>query len=295
MQEFLRIGTCSWKYDSWIGLIYTEAGRHNYLQEYSQHYSTVEIDQWFWSLFDGKKPVLPNPKTVQEYVDAVPDHFEFTVKVPNSITLTHYYQSANGHSLQANPYFLSNDLFEAFLASLAPMHQQIGQLMFQFEYLNKQKMADQLLFMQRFGDFIANCPAGFPYAIEIRNPHYLNEKYFAYLQSKNLAHVFLQGYYMPSIVSVFSQHKSHIEKNAIIRLHGPNRKQMEEMTGNQWSEIVAPRDAELSEIARMVLEMIEKKIKIFFNVNNHYEGSAPKTIARFEALLQKANAQDRKG
>ena len=48
-KSFLHIGTCSWKYDSWRGIVYSDLKEKNYLREYSQHYSTVEVDQWFWS------------------------------------------------------------------------------------------------------------------------------------------------------------------------------------------------------------------------------------------------------
>ena len=51
----IRIGTCSWKYDSWRGLVYRDQAKKNYLQEYSELYDTVEIDQWFWSLFGTGK------------------------------------------------------------------------------------------------------------------------------------------------------------------------------------------------------------------------------------------------
>ena len=85
----LRLGTCSWKYDSWKGLIYDPAktySPHDYLSDYARHFSTVEIDEWFWSLFPtGLK--LPNPETVKAYAESVPDDFQFTVKAPNSITL----------------------------------------------------------------------------------------------------------------------------------------------------------------------------------------------------------------
>jgi uncharacterized protein YecE (DUF72 family) len=67
----LLIGTCSWKYDSWKGIIYPEFGELNYLEEYSEHYKTVEIDQWFWSLF-------PEEKTVEAYKVSIPDDFLFT-------------------------------------------------------------------------------------------------------------------------------------------------------------------------------------------------------------------------
>jgi uncharacterized protein YecE (DUF72 family) len=47
----LRTGTCSWKFPSWHGLVYSAPKGIDYLAEYAHHYNTVEIDQWFWSLF----------------------------------------------------------------------------------------------------------------------------------------------------------------------------------------------------------------------------------------------------
>ncbi|NCQ18461.1 MAG: DUF72 domain-containing protein [Ignavibacteria bacterium] len=82
-----RIGTCSWKYDSWKGIIYSAKAEQNYLDEYSKHFNTVEIDQWFWSLLSEKRIILPKETDVKLYADSVPDDFKFTIKIPNSITL----------------------------------------------------------------------------------------------------------------------------------------------------------------------------------------------------------------
>ena len=87
----LRIGTCSWKYDSWIGLIYSDKAKQNYLKEYSQHYDTVVVDQWFWFLFDGSPLKMPEPYAVENYAESVADDFKFTVILPNCLILTHYY------------------------------------------------------------------------------------------------------------------------------------------------------------------------------------------------------------
>ena len=89
----LRVGTCSWKYDSWKGLIY-ERGKHyrpdDYLADYAKVLDTVEVDQWFWSLFPGTVR-LPESRTVRLYEKSVPAGFNFTVKAPNALTLTHFY------------------------------------------------------------------------------------------------------------------------------------------------------------------------------------------------------------
>jgi uncharacterized protein YecE (DUF72 family) len=139
-EDFIRIGTCSWKYDSWQGLVYPRGKEINYLKEYSTHFSTVEIDQWFWSLFKGDTVVLPKAEVVKEYARSVPPGFTFSIKVPNSITLTHHYNKKKNAPLVPNPHFLSTELMEKFLQTLEPLGDHIGPVMFQFEYLNKNKM-----------------------------------------------------------------------------------------------------------------------------------------------------------
>jgi uncharacterized protein YecE (DUF72 family) len=280
----LRIGTCSWKYDSWKGLVYSSAKPANFLEEYSRKYNTVEIDQWFWSLYDPNKPILPNPKTVDEYSNSVPDDFKFTVKIPNSITLTHLYERDASGTLIPNPWFLNRDLFSKFLESIQPLKHKLGPLMFQFEYLNKQKMSSQQVFLERFASFVKNVDRTFEYAIEIRNPYYLNKSYFDFLRKNDLRMVFLQGYFMPPVWDLFSKFKDIIEKTVVIRLHGTERKEIEEKTGSNWSKIMTPRDSELQKVFEMVQELKINEVGTYINVNNHYEGSAPLTIQKLESF-----------
>ncbi|MGB3212979.1 MAG: DUF72 domain-containing protein [Desulforhopalus sp.] len=288
--QHLRIGTCSWKYDSWQGIIYPENKPFNYLKEYSRHYNTVEVDQWFWSLFAGDKAVLPKPSVVQEYADSVPAGFQFGIKVPNSITLTHHYKKSKADPLAPNPRFLSVDLMNRFLERIEPLSRNMGPLMFQFEYLNKQKMPGGLKqFIDLFGDFAEQLPTGFQYSIETRNPNYLNRTYFDFLNSYGnhggFHHVFLQGYYMPSIFDLYENHKDQLKKMAVIRLHGPDRKGIEKQTGKDWSQVVAPKDEDITSLIEMLSDMDSQGIESFVFVNNHFEGSAPRTIAKIEEAL----------
>ena len=53
-REHLRVGTYSRKSDWWKGLVYrpgTDYGPLDYLPDYARHLSTVEVHQWFWSLY----------------------------------------------------------------------------------------------------------------------------------------------------------------------------------------------------------------------------------------------------
>ncbi len=279
----LKIGTCSWKYPSWQGMVYSADKDINYLAEYSRKYATVEVDQWFWSLFKGGKVKLPDPDDVRNYRDSVPKGFRFTVKVPNSITLTHHYKKTKTDPLEKNPYFLSVPLFQEFLNLLEPIHDCLGPLIFQFGYLNKQMVKSQKEFLESMSKFVSEIPDNHTYAIETRNQNYLNPSYFDMLNSHHLAHVFLQGYWMPDITTIYDKYHRQISQldTAIIRLHGSERKGIEKMTGDKWDQIVSPKDKEIKKIAAMTSSLIQEGLNVFVNVNNHYEGSAPKTLDRF--------------
>lgn len=263
--------------------MYPDTGNIDYLREYSRKYDTVEIDQWFWSLHGPGKVTLPRPAVVRGYVEAVPEDFKFTVKAPNSITLTHYYRGSKSEPLLANPHFLSAEVFGRFLDLLSPMKQSLGPIMFQFEYLNRKKMASRDEFVERFGAFASSLPGGYTYCIETRNPNYLNRSYFDFLSANGLGHVFIQGYYMPSIFEIYDQYRDHIRDLTVIRLHGPDRQIIERKTGKIWNSIVAPKDSELKTLAGMLADLDSRGVTTYVNVNNHYEGSAPLTIERIRS------------
>ena len=270
----LRIGTCSWKYPSWQGLVYSRAMGVDYLAEYARMYSTVEVDQWFWA--------LPEGKTTVEYAAATPKDFRFTVKLPNELSLTHFYKKKGETEPRPNPRFLSTELFTEVLSRLQPMHEKIGMLMLQFEYLNKQKMASQAAFLERLGAFVEAAPRTLALAIEPRNPRWLDERYFGFLAEHGLGHVFLQGYYMPPLWETYAKFAQLLRGAVVVRLHGPDREGMEKATGQSWDRIVAPRDEELQRVVDMIHDMRARSLTVYLNVNNHYEGSAPLTIARLK-------------
>ncbi|NQV41955.1 MAG: DUF72 domain-containing protein [Candidatus Marinimicrobia bacterium] len=264
--------------------MYESSKPDNFLQEYAKHYKSVEIDQWFWSLFGIDKVVLPKAGVIEEYARSVPDDFRFVIKAPNSLSLTHLYKSHTGGDLVANPHFLSPELYTTFLDSLSTIHPQIGAINLQFEYLNKLKMPSPQSFFEQFVNFVNTIDTAIPLCIEIRNPNFLTEKYFKVLAGSKVGHTFCQGYYMPDIRELHTKHGHLLRGTSIIRLLGPDRQGIEKVTGKKWDKIVAPKDEEIPGIASLVRKMVDQSgMDVYLNVNNHYEGSAPATI---EKLLQ---------
>jgi uncharacterized protein YecE (DUF72 family) len=224
---------------------------------------------------------------VEEYRRSVPADFKFTIKAPNSITLTHFYKKVREDPLVVNPYFLSASLFETFLSLLAPLEDLLGPLMFQFEYLNREKMADQQRFEKLLEGFSQQLPNTHQYAVEVRNARYLNPSYFKLLERNGLSPVLLEGYWMPPIAEVYRKWRQLIAGHelVVIRLLGPDREGIEQQAGKRWDQIVAPKGEQLREIAGMVQDLLGHGVDVYVNVNNHYEGSAPLTIERFQQLL----------
>ena len=283
----IRFGTCSWKYESWKGIIYPESEEINYLKEYSNHYNTVEIDQWFWSLYAPSKVLLPQQETVIEYKSSVPKDFLFTIKVPNSLTLTHFYRKNKSDELIKNPYFLSLDLYNKFLDTIEPLKDNIGCLIFQFEYLNKEKVASQKMFEDVIYDFISKISdSGFPIGIEIRNPNYVNRSYFEFLEQLKIIPVLLEGYYMPSVVETCSKFLTDYNGSIVFRLHGPDRTGIEKISNEKWNQIFIDRTQELEKLSELFKDLLTRKLDIFINVNNHFEGSAPLTIRKIKKLMK---------
>lgn len=285
----LRIGTCSWKFPSWSGLVYSSEEPENYLTEYARVYRTVEIDQWFWSLFGPDTVQLPDPTTVAEYAESVDREFRFTIKVPNSITLTHVYSRQSKHGGEENPHFLSPELFSTFLERIRPLQPVTDALILQFEYLNKQKMAGAAAFAERVGAFLERIPDGWPLAVELRNPNWLKPPWFELLSRHGVAHVFNEGYYMPPVVELYRHYRDRLIPRSVVRLLGPDRQGIEQQTGKRWDRRIAPKDGDIEAIAGMIGEMLSRGFEVTVNVNNHYEGSAPRTIEILRGFL----AEDR--
>ena len=291
----LRLGTCSWKYDSWKGLVYdpdTNYHADDYLVDYGKHFNTVEIDQWFWSLFPAAVK-MPAPKTVSTYAASVPADFVFAVKAPNAITLTHFYaRQPKQHASFANKpnqHFLSVPLLERFLESLQGLGERLGPIMFQFEYLNRKKMPSPGAFFEQLDEFFEKAPTGYQYAIETRNPAFLSESFFQFFRARGIGFVLLDSYYMPPIEQAVAKNDIHTTDFSIIRLHGGDRSEVEKITDKSWKKIVLPKPLGLKATAQVVRDNTRRGVTTYVNVNNHYEGSAPITIERFLEELRVAD------
>jgi uncharacterized protein YecE (DUF72 family) len=150
-------------------------------------------------------------------------------------------------------------------------------------------MASQGQFQEKFAAFIEKIDPDYDYLVEIRNPNYLNRNYFQFLNSIGCGHVFLQGYYMPSITDLYEKTGDYIQYLTVIRLHGPDRADIEQKSKGSWNRILEPKDNEMIDIVKMVNDLLDKKVDVYINMNNHYEGSAPLSIQRMKKFFDESS------
>jgi uncharacterized protein YecE (DUF72 family) len=158
--------------------------------------------------------------------------------------------------------------------------------MLQFGYLNKIMLPGGLSqFIDLLGNFIDTIHRDIAFCVEIRNPNFLTTSYFKFLRNLGIGHVFLQGYYMPPIYQLGEDQLEQLTTTTVVRLLGSDREDIERRTGKQWNRIVSPRDPEIEKIVELLINLKKRDRSIFVFVNNHFEGSAPRTIEKLRDAL----------
>src|SRR5207249_2027072 len=145
---------------------------------------------------------FPDHSYLETMADAVPDDFLFGLKVTDELTIKRF-SNLPRFGLRAgkpNENFLNAELFaSSFLKPCEPFRKKIGVLLFEFSkfYESDYKLGRD--FADALDSFLAKLPKDWPYAVEIRNKHFLHEDYFAVLHRHGVAHVFNSWADMPPV------------------------------------------------------------------------------------------------
>lgn len=89
---------------------------------------------------------------------------------------------------------------EQFTWPLEAYRDRVAVLIFEFGTFARSTFARPAEFLARLGPFLGSVSRHFRYAVEIRNPDYLTEDYFATLHAHDTAHVFNAWTRMPELL-----------------------------------------------------------------------------------------------
>lgn len=165
----LRLGTSSWSFPGWAGLVYagpesTQALSRQGLAAYSRHplLRTVAVDSGFYAPLDARR--------LAGYADQTPADFRFLVKAPALITDA-VRRDARGRALEPNPGFL--DPVRAAELAVGPYVEGLGEragvLLFQFPPLGRPLAEAPRRFAEDLYRFLRRLPTGPVYAVEVRD------------------------------------------------------------------------------------------------------------------------------
>jgi len=153
-----RIGCSGWYYDHWRGIFYPQAlSKAKWLQFYTQHFNTVELNNSFYH--------LPSEKTFLTWKESTPNNFTFAVKVSRFIT--HIKRLRN-----------LNSAVENFLSRVCLLQNKLGPLLYQLP--PNMKRNDTIL-----ENFLSSLPQEYQHVFEFRHESWLNNSVFEILRRHN--------------------------------------------------------------------------------------------------------------
>jgi uncharacterized protein YecE (DUF72 family) len=287
-------GTSSWKYEGWIGSIYS-ADRYTVRGKFSKRKFEAECLGEYAQTFpaacgDFSFYQFPTADYWRRLFEETPHSLQFGFKVPEEITVAVWPKHARygARAGLINEAFLDPRVFDrGFASPLAPYRERVATLIFEFGTFSKAVFATPSSFCRRLDAFLAALPAGFRYAVEIRNPEYLDTDYFAVMANHNAAHVLNAWTRMPDLSSQFRTPGVFGADFTVVRalLRRGRTYEQAVSTFEPYDSIREPdsvsRDA-LGQIARRARQVGQPA---FVFVNNRLEGNAPSTIEAVVSTL----------
>ena len=286
----LRLGTSSWTFPGWAGLVYagshspSQLARHG-LAAYAQHplLRTVGVDSTYYEPVDAR--------VLAQYAAAVPADFRFLVKAHEACTLPRF----SGHVRygaqreQDNPLFL--DPAYARDAVVAPFVEGLGAkagvLLFQFAPMPVARLGGAGRFAERLHAFLSGLPRGPRYATEFRNPALLARPYAEAVRAAGASHCINAIGNMPEPVTQWRVTGGAQAPALVVRwmLARYLRYEAARERYAPFDRIVDPDPHTCQSIATLVRRACNQGLPAYVVVNNKAEGSAPLSVVRLAREL----------
>jgi uncharacterized protein YecE (DUF72 family) len=296
LPQAIRLGTMTWSFPGWRGLVYAEnvsdkqLALHG-LTAYVQHplLRCVEIDRTYY-----------NPLTehaLRDFAEQVPDDFRFLVKAHQDCTVLRFPTHArygkragadNGRFLDVA--YAERAVIDPIVTGLGP---KLGGLLFQFP---PQDVGAPRAFAQRLHDFLRRLPKGPVYAVELRNAALLTPDYGAALADAGAIHCHNAWTAMPSILAQAKRTPPGARRPLLVRwLLRPNDEfEAARARFAPFDRIRSPDPEARATIASLLTRAHAHGVPAYVMVDNKAEGSAPESIVHLARAITETLAA-RKG
>ena len=305
LPEGLRLGTSSWTFPGWAGLVYRDTQSETLLSRkglsaYARHplLRSVGIDRTFYA------PLPANE--LAPMAAAVPEDFRFLVKAHAALT-TPFDQWRRMPYAGRSPadYFLNaNYAAEQVVAPvLEGLGSKTGVILFQFPPLGPPYARTALRFADHLARFLEALPTlpvdaqgrGPRYAVEIRNREFLGPAYATALGARGVVHCLNVHPRMPSLAA---QARQILDGHAVAgistrppltlvrwMLHPAREYATAREEFAPFDRLAAPDADSRSAVAAEVAAALARQDEVIVIANNKAEGSAPLTLQYLAAAL----------
>lgn len=286
----IRLGTSSWFFPGWRGLVYE--GTHPQptlsrkgLAAYAQIplLRTVSLDRTFYA-----------PITVVEYArygQQVPDGFSFVVKAP-ALVCDAVIRDEEGRGKVANPHFLNAAIAarEFVVPCLEGLGDKAGPLVFQVSPLPRGLVEEGALIVERLAAFFQALPRELGgrrplYALELRNAELLTPRLMRMLSGLGVRYCVGLHDRMPEVErqeTALRALDGDQPGDLIVRwnLHRGFLYQAAKQRYEPFDKLVDEDSETRRSLARMAVATFKAGRKVWITANNKAEGSAPLSLLK---------------
>lgn len=292
MPAGIRLGTSSWSFPGWKGIVFegthsaTRLAREG-LAAYAAHplLRAVGIDRTFYA---------PIPASAfRAYAEQVPADFRFLVKAPEACTLARFpfhprYGAVRGES---NPCFLDAEWARERI--LGPCQEGLGEktgvVLFQFPPQDPASLGGPDGFPDRLFRFLAALPRSLPVAVELRNAELATPLFHEAVAAAG-ATVCLNAHpSMPEIARQAAEADRTAPKPSqrVIRWMLPRQATYEAAKERfaPFDRLLEPAPSTREQIAAVCREAVTHRGEALVIINNKAEGSAPLSAFALAAAI----------
>lgn len=289
----LRMGTSSWMFPGWRGLVYADNAPQKLLSRrglgaYSKHplLGSVGVDRTFYA-----------PIAKQDFIDyalQVPDTFRFLVKAWGEITSP----TVRGKRGK-NPRYLNVDsaIDDVLTPAFEGLGDKLGPLLFQFPPQGALITKNPDAFADALHQFFEQLPPGVHYAVELRDTSLMTERYIEAITAAGARHCYAVHPRMPSIARQLELAPINKDTDGPIAvrwmLHSGLSYEEAKEHYQPFDKLVDEDQDSRHEIAALANKALELDIPMTVVVNNKAEGSAPFSVLELAKEIVAAARQTR--
>lgn len=286
----VRLGTMSWAFPGWRGLVYDRAAPSGALSSlglsaYSRHplLGAVEIDRSYYEPLSAK--------ILARYAEQVPDRFRFLIKAHEACVLRRFpeharYGNRRGEANRSylDPVYASEAVIGPIAEGLA---EKLGAILFQFppgpEHGGE-------AFPDELAAFLTRLPPGLPYAVELRSASALSTRYVDALATAGAVHCHNAWSAMPDVLAQARLVSPSARKPLIVRwLLAPGERYDETRQRFAPFSTLARDDRVIrGAIARLAARAAANDVPVLITINNKAEGCAPESAVRLARAIIEA-------